>query len=113
MRLHTKEGQAALIAVHPAAPAPHPQLTRPSPQVAFTTDPRKSRTSPYCTDVAKALSAPVFHVNGDDAEAVVRVFELAAEWRQTWRCDVVIDMVGYRRHGHNEIDEPMFTQPVM
>ena len=82
-------------------------------QVAFTTDPRKARSSPYCTDVAKAMNAPVFHVNGDDAEAVVRVFELAAEWRQTWHTDVVIDLVGYRRYGHNEIDEPMFTQPVM
>lgn len=82
-------------------------------QVAFTTDPRKSRSSPYCTDVAKALNAPVFHVNGDDAEAVVRVCELAAEWRQTWHSDVVIDLIGYRRHGHNEIDEPMFTQPLM
>lgn len=82
-------------------------------QVAFTTDPRKSRSSPYCTDVAKALHAPVFHVNADDAEAVVRVCELAAEWRATWHSDVVIDLIGYRRHGHNEIDEPMFTQPLM
>lgn len=63
-------------------------------QVAFTTDPRKSRSSPYCTDVAKALNAPVFHVNGDDAEAVVRVCELAAEWRSTWHSDVVIDLIG-------------------
>ncbi|KDD76103.1 transketolase [Helicosporidium sp. ATCC 50920] len=82
-------------------------------QVAFTTDPKKSRSSPYCTDVAKALSAPIFHVNSDDPEAVVRVCELAAEWRQTWGTDVVIDLVGYRKYGHNEIDEPMFTQPLM
>eukprot|EP00887_Chlorella_sp_A99_P003603 scaffold7.g3603.t1 len=65
--------------------------------VAFTTDPRKSRSSPYCTDVAKALNAPVFHVNGDDAEAVVRVCELAAEWRQTWGSDIVIDLA-IKRH---------------
>ena len=82
-------------------------------QVAFTTDPRKSRSSPYCTDVAKAMNCPVFHVNGDDTEAVVRAFELAAEWRQTWHTDVILDLVGYRRYGHNEIDEPMFTQPLM
>jgi 2-oxoglutarate dehydrogenase E1 component len=82
-------------------------------QVAFTTDPKFSRSSPYCTDVAKALDVPVFHVNGDDAEAVVRVFELAADWRNTFHSDVVIDLIGYRRYGHNEIDEPMFTQPLM
>lgn len=82
-------------------------------QVAFTTDPRDSRSSPYCTDIAKAIDAPIFHVNGDDVEAVVRVFELAAEWRQTWGSDVIVDLVCYRKHGHNEIDEPMFTQPLM
>eukprot|EP00210_Caulerpa_lentillifera_P004773 g4557.t1 len=69
-------------------------------QIAFTTDPNKSRSSPYCTDVAKATSAPVFHVNGDNVEAVVKVCELAAEWRQ-------------KKYGHNEIDEPMFTHPLM
>ena len=82
-------------------------------QVAFTTDPKKSRSSPYCTDVAKALNAPIFHVNGDDVEAVVRVCELAADWRQKWKSDVVLDIVCYRRYGHNEGDEPMFTQPQM
>ena len=82
-------------------------------QVAFTTDPKKSRSSPYCTDVAKALSAPIFHVNGDDVESVVRACELAAEWRQKWKGDVVVDIVCYRKHGHNEIDEPSFTQPLM
>ena len=65
-------------------------------QVAFTTDPRKSRSSPYCTDVAKALHAPIFHVNGDDVEAVVRVCELAAEWRHAFKSDVVVDIVCYR-----------------
>ncbi|KAL0282740.1 UNVERIFIED_CONTAM: 2-oxoglutarate dehydrogenase, mitochondrial [Sesamum angustifolium] len=82
-------------------------------QVAFTTDPRSGRSSQYCTDVAKALSAPIFHVNGDDVEAVVHVCELAAEWRQTFHTDVVVDIVCYRRFGHNEIDEPSFTQPKM
>ncbi|KAK9832587.1 hypothetical protein WJX81_001617 [Elliptochloris bilobata] len=82
-------------------------------QVAFTTDPRKSRSSSYCTDVAKALNAPIFHVNGDDVEAVVRTCELASDWRERWKTDVVVDMVCYRRYGHNEIDEPKFTQPLM
>ncbi|KAL0540983.1 hypothetical protein IC582_021010 [Cucumis melo] len=82
-------------------------------QVAFTTDPRSGRSSQYCTDVAKALNAPIFHVNGDDVEAVVHVCELAAEWRQTFHSDVVVDLICYRRFGHNEIDEPSFTQPKM
>jgi 2-oxoglutarate dehydrogenase E1 component len=82
-------------------------------QVAFTTDPHSSRSSQYCTDVAKSIDAPIFHVNGDDPEAVVRVCDLAAEWRQAWGTDVVVDLVCYRKHGHNEIDEPMFTQPQM
>lgn len=82
-------------------------------QVAFTTDPRAGRSSQYCTDVAKAVNVPIFHVNGDDLEAVVRVCELAAEWRQTFHSDVVVDLICYRRFGHNEIDEPSFTQPKM
>ncbi|VFQ90699.1 unnamed protein product [Cuscuta campestris] len=82
-------------------------------QVAFTTDPRSGRSSQYCTDVARALSAPIFHVNGDDVEAVAQVCELAAEWRQTFHSDVVVDIVCYRRFGHNENDEPFFTQPKM
>ena len=81
-------------------------------QVGFTTDPRFSRSTPYCTDLAKAGSAPIFHVNADDVEAVCRVFRLAAEFRQTFQRDAVVDLVCYRKHGHNEIDNPSFTQPL-
>ncbi len=82
-------------------------------QIGFTTAPSYARSSPYPSDIAKSVQAPIFHVNGDDPEAVVEVARAAVEYRQEFNKDVVVDLFCYRRHGHNETDEPAFTQPLM
>ncbi|KAG7088597.1 2-oxoglutarate dehydrogenase E1 component [Marasmius oreades] len=82
-------------------------------QIGFTTDPRFARSTPYPSDIAKSIDSPIFHVNGDNVEAVNFVCQLAADYRAKFKRDVVLDIVCYRRHGHNETDQPMFTQPRM
>jgi 2-oxoglutarate dehydrogenase E1 component len=82
-------------------------------QIGFTASPQESRSTPYCTDVAKMIQCPIFHVNGEDLDAVAQVCDMAMEYRSQFQSDVVIDIFGYRKYGHNEMDEPSFTQPLM
>lgn len=82
-------------------------------QIGFTTNPIHSRSTPYCSDIGKAFGCPIFHCNGDDPLAVSTALETAVEWRHEWGTDVIIDMVCYRRNGHNELDQPAFTQPLL
>jgi 2-oxoglutarate dehydrogenase E1 component len=82
-------------------------------QIGFTTSPEQGRSSTYSTDVARMVQAPIFHVNGDDADAAYHTLKMAFEYRQKFHSDVVIDLLGFRRHGHNEGDEPTYTQPIM
>ncbi len=82
-------------------------------QIGFTTNYTDSRTSIYCTDVAKTTNCPVFHVNGDDVEAVVHTIKMAMAYRNKFNCDIFVDLLGYRKYGHNEGDEPRFTQPLL
>ena len=82
-------------------------------QIGFTTLPDESRSTPYSTDIARGVQAPIFHVNGDSPQAAIRVVQMAFDYRQQFKKDVVIDMVCYRRHGHNEGDDPSYTQPIL
>ena len=81
-------------------------------QIGFTTNPEESRSTRYATDIGKATGVPIVHVNADDVEATVRAFELAAAWRQSFGRDIIVDLVGYRRYGHNEQDDASYTQPL-
>jgi 2-oxoglutarate dehydrogenase E1 component len=82
-------------------------------QIGFTANPRDSRSTTYASDLAKAIEAPIFHVNGDDVEAVVKISDIAMRYRQAFKKDIVLDVICYRKYGHNEGDEPLYTQPVM
>src|SRR5215468_4284904 len=80
--------------------------------IGFTAEPHESNSSRFASDIAKRLPVPIFHVNAEDPDAVVRVAALAIEYRYTFKSDVVIDLIGYRRHGHSEVDDPTITQPL-
>ena len=82
-------------------------------QIGFTTDPQEGRSTPYAADMAKGFNVPIIHVNADDPEACLAAVRLAMAYRERWGRDVVIDLIGYRRFGHNETDEPAYTQPLM
>lgn len=82
-------------------------------QIGFTTAPINSRSGLYTTDLGKACDAPIIHVNGDSVEDIIKACQIAAEYRQEFGDDVIIDVIGYRKNGHNEIDQPRFTQPLM
>lgn len=82
-------------------------------QIGFTTPPKQSRSSYYCTEVAKVMDCPIIHVNGDEPDLLDRCMQIAVEYRYKFKKDIFIDIVGYRRHGHNEQDQPTFTQPLM
>lgn len=82
-------------------------------QIGFTTVPKKGRSGNYASDIAKSINAPIFHVNADSLEDVTFAFRTAALYRQKFNQDVVVDLIGYRKFGHNELDQPSFTQPLM
>jgi len=82
-------------------------------QIGFTTAPHNSRSGIYCTDLGKACGSPIIHVNGDSIDDIIKACNLAAEYRQKFGNDVIIDIIGFRRNGHNELDQPRFTQPLM
>jgi 2-oxoglutarate dehydrogenase complex dehydrogenase (E1) component-like enzyme len=82
-------------------------------QLGFTTDAHKGRSTSYSSDIGRSVHTPAIHVNAEDPEAVVRATRIAMDYIRTWKRDVILDLNGYRRHGHNELDEPAFTQPLM
>lgn len=82
-------------------------------QLGFTAEQNQGRSTFYCTEISKVVNSPVFHVNADEPDTVHKIFQIALEYQQTFRKDIFIDLVGYRKYGHNEQDQPLFTQPLM